>query len=134
MNIKSYCCIRAAIRNKTNKTMKKNLIYSVIFLLCGTFFFSSCEDMLNVDSNRVEYEFDDWTFNDSVYSVLGILKSVQKIGDRHVLLNELRGDLLSTNERTLDDEYAISNYEFDVTNNKYLDARLETSPKPAFFA
>lgn len=123
MNIKSYCCTRAAIRNKTNKTMKKNLIYSVIFLLCGTFFFSSCEDMLNVESNRVEYEFDDWTFNDSVYSVLGILKSVQKVGDKYVLLNELRGDLLSTNERTLDDEYAISNFDFDVTNNKYLDAK-----------
>lgn len=123
MNIKSYCSTRAAIREKTYKTMKKNFIYSVIFLLCGAFFFSSCEDMLNVESNRVEYEFDDWTFNDSVYSVLGILKSVQKVGDKHVLLNELRGDLLSTNERTLNDEYAISNFEFDAANNKYLDAK-----------
>ena len=40
-------------RDKQHKTMKKNLIYTVAFLLCGTFFFSSCEDMLNVESNRV---------------------------------------------------------------------------------
>lgn len=103
--------------------MKKNLIYTVTFLLCGAFLFSSCEDMLNVESNRVEYEFEDWTFNDSVYSVLGILKSVQKVGDRHILLNELRGDLLATNNKTLDDVLDISNYEFDTQNNQYLDVK-----------
>ena len=78
--------------------MKKNFIYTVTFLLCGAFCFSSCEDMLNVESNRVEYEFDNWTLNDSVYSVLGILKSVQEVGDRQVLLNELRADLLAISE------------------------------------
>ena len=103
--------------------MKKNLIYTVTFLLCGAFLFSSCEDMLNVESNRVEYEFEGWTFNDSVYSVLGILKSVQKVGDRNVLLNELRGDLLSTNDKTLDDVLEISNFEFDMENNQYLDVK-----------
>lgn len=103
--------------------MKKNLIYTVTFLLCGAIFFSSCEDMLNVESNRVEYEFEGWTFNDSVYSVLGILKSVQKVGDRHILLNELRGDLLATNNKTLDDVLDISNYEFDTENNQYLDVK-----------
>lgn len=103
--------------------MKKNLIYTVTFLLCGAIFFSSCEDMLNVESNRVEYEFEGWTFNDSVYSVLGILKSVQKVGDRHILLNELRGDLLATNNKTLDDVLDISNYEFDTEKNQYLDVK-----------
>ena len=34
--------------------------------------------MLNVDSKRVIYEYGDLTLGDSVYSVLGILKSVQK--------------------------------------------------------
>ena len=64
---------------KNNKKMKKNFIYTVAFLLCGVLSFSSCEDLLNVESDRVEYEFEDWTLNDSVYSVLGILKSVQYI-------------------------------------------------------
>lgn len=104
--------------------MKKNLIYTVTFLLCGAVFFSSCEDMLNVESNRVEYEFDDWTLNDSVYSVLGILKCVQEVGDRQVLINELRGDLLSINEsKAVIDVQELSKSIFNVETNKYLDVK-----------
>ena len=104
--------------------MKKNLIYTMTFLLCGTLLFSSCEDMLNVESNRVEYEFDDWTFNDSVYSVLGIVKAVQEIGDRHVLLNELRADLVSINEtKAVVDIQELSKSEFKLATNKYLDVK-----------
>ena len=107
-----------------NITMKKNLIYTMTFLLCGTLLFSSCEDMLNVESNRVEYEFDDWTFNDSVYSVLGIIKAVQEIGDRHVLLNELRADLVSINEtKAVVDIQELSRSEFNLATNKYLDVK-----------
>ncbi len=112
-----------ATRQK-NITMKKNLIYTMTFLLCGTLLFSSCEDMLNVESNRVEYEFDDWTFNDSVYSVLGIVKAVQEIGDRHVLLNELRADLVSINEtKAVVDIQELSKSEFKLATNKYLDVK-----------
>ena len=96
-----------------NITMKKNLIYTVAFLLCGAVFFSSCEDMLNPESNRVEYEFDPLTMNDSVYSVLGILKAVQKVGDRQVLINELRADLVSLNgEKAVVDIQELSKSEF----------------------
>ncbi len=107
-----------------NITMKKNFIYTVTFLLCGALFFSSCEDMLNVESNRVEYEFDDWTMNDSVYSVLGILKGVQKVGDRQVLINELRADLVSLNdEKAVVDIQELSKSEFNLETNKYLDVK-----------
>ena len=104
--------------------MKKNLIYTVTFLLCGAFFFSSCEDMLNVDSDRVEYEFSDWTLNDSVYSVLGILKSVQEVGDRQILINELRADLVSISEsKAVIDVQELSRSVFNVETNKYLDVK-----------
>jgi hypothetical protein len=86
--------------------MKKKLIYTIAFLLSGTFLFSSCDDMLNVDSNRVEYEFDDWELSDSVYSVLGILKAVQNVGDRQILINELRADLVAVNEAKMKEELA----------------------------
>ncbi len=114
------------LRRNTKKTkykMKKNLINTVAFLLCGAMFFSSCEDMLDAESNRVEYEFDGWTFNDSVYSVLGILNAVQQVGDKQVLLGELRGDLVSINENTLDDIKDISEFNFDANNNQYLAAK-----------
>ena len=103
--------------------MKKNFINTVAFLLCGAMFFGSCEDMLDAESNRVEYEFDDWTFNDSVYSVLGILNAVQQVGDRQVLLGELRGDLVTINGNTLDDVKNISNFDFNAESNQYLAAK-----------
>ena len=104
--------------------MKKNFIYTVTFLLCGALFFNSCEDMLNVESNRVEYEFDDWTLNDSVYSVLGILKSVQQVGDRQILFNELRADLVDISEsKAVVDIQEISKSVFNTETNKYLDVK-----------
>ena len=104
--------------------MKKNLIYTVTFLLCGAFFFSSCEDMLNVESDRVEYDFEDWTLNDSVYSVLGILKSVQGVGDRQILINELRADLIAiSEEKAVVDVQELSKSIFNINSNKYLDVK-----------
>lgn len=109
---------------KKDKTMKKNLIYTIAFLLGGTFMFSSCDDMLNVDSNRVEYEFEDWTLNDSVYSVLGILKGVQGVADRQVLINELRADLITVNEsKAVVDVQELSRSVFNLGSNKYLDVK-----------
>lgn len=104
--------------------MKKNFIYTVAFMLCGVLAFSSCEDMLNVESDRVEYEFEDWTLNDSVYSVLGILKSVQDVGDRQVLLNELRADLITTNDaKAVVNVKQLSEFIYDLENNEYLDVK-----------
>ena len=104
--------------------MKKKLIYTMTFLLSGTFLFSSCKDMLQVDSNRVEYELDALTLNDSVYSVLGILKSVQGVGDRQVLINELRGDLVTVNEaKAVIDVQELSRSVFNLETNKYLDVK-----------
>lgn len=100
--------------------MKKNIIYTLCLLLSGALFMSSCEDMLEIDTTRVDNEFNDLTLNDSVYSVLGIIKSVQNIADRHVLLGELRGDLVVTNPgKAVMDIQGISNFEFDL-NSPYL--------------
>ena len=103
--------------------MKKNFIYSLCILLCGAIFMSSCEDMLEVDSDRVEYDMSPLTLNDTVYSVLGILKNIQAVADRQVLLGELRGDLMVVNEGSaITDIQKIARFEFDG-NNKYLDAK-----------
>ena len=105
--------------------MKKNLIYTVTFLLCGAFLFSSCQDMLNIDSDRVEYDYDGWTPSDSVYSVLGILKAVQGVTDRHILLNELRADLVTVSEtKAIAEIQEIYNSNFsNLETNKYLDVK-----------
>ena len=103
--------------------MKKNFIYSLCMLLCGAIFMSSCEDMIEIESDRVDYDMSTLTLNDTVYSVLGILKGVQGVMDRQVLLGELRGDLMVVNEaKAVTDVQKISRFEFD-SDNEYLDIK-----------
>ncbi len=100
--------------------MKKNILYTLCLLLSGTFLFSSCEDMLESDTTRVDTQFGNLTMNDSVYSVLGIIKSLQNIGDRQVLLGELRGDLVNVVEDNASlDIQEISKFNFSE-DNQYL--------------
>lgn len=103
--------------------MKKNLIYTLCILLSGATFFTSCEDMLEFDSTRVDHDFSKLTLADSVYSVLGILKNVQKVADRHVVLGEVRGDLVVTNSNSVLDLQELSNFDFDNFENPYLAVR-----------
>lgn len=106
--------------------MKTKIKYAGVLLTFVTalFLFGSCEDMLETDSSRVAFEDDNElnSPNDSIYSVMGILSQLQKVGQRYVLLGELRGDLM-----TVSDEAAFSLKEinnFDITSeNTYLNKR-----------
>ena len=63
------------------------------------------------------------TLNDTVYSVLGILKNIQAVADRQVLLGELRGDLMVVNEGSaVTDIQKIARFDFEG-DNKYLAAK-----------
>ena len=46
---------------------------------------SSCQDMLSPDSERHSYE----VAGDTLYSYWGILRSMQNIGERYVVLGEM---------------------------------------------
>ena len=52
---------------------------------------TSCEDMFTADNNLVTT---DLAPKDTLYQMMGILKSMQKLGDRTVLLGEIRADLI----------------------------------------
>lgn len=68
-----------------------------LLLSCGALIVTAtaCEDMLDTTSNG--YVFDDDhnldSANDSLYSAMGILTQMQALGERYVMLGELRGDL-----------------------------------------
>ena len=85
--------------------------------------FSSCEDMLKVDSKT--YMFDHQNNLDSptdtVYSVLGIINKLQKIADRSVILGEIRGDLVSISDHASQDLRELYDYDFGAVKatNKY---------------
>ena len=81
---------------------------------------TSCADMLETDSELVEYEKDNTLDHptDSVYSVMGIINKMQVIADRSVLLGEVRGDLVSTTEAASADLKRLANFDF-TQDNKY---------------
>lgn len=85
----------------------KNIIIagSLLFAFCVAN--TSCEDMLTVDTGDKSYT----NANDTLYSYWGILKHVQDVAERQVILNELRGDLLSPTEYITDTLHAIANFD-----------------------
>ena len=84
--------------------MKKKSIITMLCLVMGLgMATTSCEDMLSSDSDRHSYE----VAGDTLYSYWGILKSLQNIGERYVILGECRGDLIDGGEFTTDSINAI---------------------------
>ncbi|MDR0732484.1 MAG: hypothetical protein LBF08_00255 [Dysgonamonadaceae bacterium] len=105
--------------------MKKNIkTRFAAILTAGLLIFASCADMLdttdnaylNTDNNRLN------SANDSLYSVAGILKLLQPLGERYILLGELRGDLTETTENADMDMQAIADFTA-TAENPYLSKR-----------
>ena len=87
--------------------MKNKTILNFMFFLMGFgVLTSSCEDMLTPDLDRYSEKF----AQDTLYSFLGIMRSVQDVAERQVILGEARGDLASTTDFTSDSINNIANY------------------------
>lgn len=100
--------------------MKK--LHILIFSLFNLFILSSCSDILNTESDYIEYAEDNTLDHrtDSVYSVLGILAKMQVIADRTVLLGEARGDLMVTTLDASADLKRLAAFDFPKgVPNKY---------------
>lgn len=106
----------------------KNILKNFLLFLLLAGWFSSCDDILDTKSGQF-LTVDDNTLdsaNDSVYSMMGILKQVRGLSERIVLLGELRGDLTTTTDYA--DLYLqkINNFEqdaSDVSSNQWLSVR-----------
>lgn len=87
-------------------------------LMATSAMFTSCSDLMETDSELVEYEKDNHldSPSDTVYSVMGIIYKMQAIADRTVLLGELRGDLSTTTASASKDLKNIANFEIDTEN------------------
>jgi len=100
----------------------KNIKHFIIagLLSCGvSMAFTSCSDLLDTDSELVEYQEDNrlQSPTDSVYSVMGIIYKMQAIADRTVLLGELRGGLTTTTGAASKDLKAIAEFSIDQNNS-----------------
>lgn len=119
-------------------------IYKQIILgLCCLTSLASCSDMLDTKSDMVEFEEDNRlnTPQDSLYSVMGIIRQMQVIADRTVLLGEVRSDLvvptskattaiknMAAGDFSADNEYnRISDYYAVINNCNYFLAHVDTT-------
>lgn len=98
----------------------KNLLVVCSSLLVASVPLTSCDDMLEIDSDFVMYEKDNTLSDatDSIYSVLGIINQIQKIADRTVLLGEVRADLVTPTEAASADLKRLAAWDFSQ-ENKY---------------
>lgn len=68
---------------------------------------SSCQDMMTLDTGDKAYE----NAQDTLYSYLGIMRAMQDVAERQVILGEIRGDLVASSEYATDTLFAISNFD-----------------------
>lgn len=80
-------------------------IFAILFAV--TFTVSSCDDMLTPELKRYSENY----AQDSVYSAFGILRSLQNVGSRSVLLDAARSDLSTTGTYTSDSIKNIADFE-----------------------
>lgn len=104
-----------------------NKIFSIlkVMVLSGILFSAvSCEDFMSTKTNRYMLAEDNQLTspNDTVYSVLGILSKVQQLGDKYVLMGELRADLLDVTASSQNDLRNLSNHTVD-TSSPYADTK-----------
>lgn len=86
---------------------KKSIIYFLV--ACLGFGMVSCEDMLTADSDRHSYK----VGQDTLYSYWGILKSLQNVAERYVILGECRGELVSGTGYLSDTIQSILDFDMD---------------------
>ena len=73
---------------------------------------TSCSDMLEQDSDLVRFADKAMLTNatDTIYSVTGIMKKMQALADRTIVLGEVRGDLVDVNSYASADLRAIASF------------------------
>ncbi len=89
------------------KIQIKHILVACLTWPLATLLTTSCDDMLSVETGDKSYT----NANDTLYSYLGILKNVQNIAERLVIVNELRGDLISPTAYMTDTLAAIANFD-----------------------
>lgn len=102
----------------------KKLNYIVLSLLVSSFALTSCDALLNADSERYTFEnnFQMKSAHDTIYSMVGVFSQLQKLGDRYILLGELRSELMETKENASRYLKEINDFNFSE-GNPYIDQK-----------
>ena len=87
------------------KTIFRNI--AVAAAVAAGLTISSCSDMMTLDTGDKAYE----NAQDTLYSYLGIMRAMQDVAERQVILGEIRGDLVTSSEYATDTLFSISNFD-----------------------
>ena len=102
----------------------KNISKILVAVMLSVGVFSSCDDLLSVDSDRF-ISADDHNMkaaNDTLYAMYGVFSQFQKLADSYVLLGELRADLMDVTDTA--DVYLKEIYNHNVSaNNPYVNIK-----------
>ncbi len=98
----------------------KKIISILLLAVVTSFTFSSCEDMLTGDMDR--HVDADEVASDSLYGYWGILKSLQGIAERYVILGECRGDLVDGTQYVQDSIHSILDFSQGANAKDGIDA------------
>jgi starch-binding outer membrane protein, SusD/RagB family len=102
----------------------KKMKYLLLSLLVSAFVFTGCDALLDADSERYtfEEEFRMSSAHDTLYSMIGVFSQLQQLGDRYVLLGELRGELMETTDNASRYLKEINDFSFS-DENPYIDQK-----------
>lgn len=105
--------------------INRSIFLAAAMAVVSVFPLASCQNMLTPDSDTVEFEEDNQlnSAHDSLYSVLGIVRQMQVIADRTVILGEIRGDLVTKTDKASPSiqQLATFNVEDDNVYNNIAD-------------
>lgn len=94
------------------------LALPIVIACCGLT--TSCSKMLSTDSEFVQFAEDNTLDQpeDTIFSMMGVIRDLQVVADRLVLLGELRGDLVVTTDKATKDLKNLAAFNFSE-ENKY---------------
>ena len=95
------------------KMKAKYLIFSLLLLTGAGALTTSCEDMFTTDNSLVETDLQP---QDTLYNMMGIVKNMQKVAEKSILLGEVRADLVDINAFTTTALQELSNNNVSTSN------------------
>ncbi|GHT64279.1 hypothetical protein AGMMS50239_21700 [Bacteroidia bacterium] len=100
----------------------KNKLKFIVLSLCLLSLTFACEDMLKTEMDHYKDTdgFELNSPNDTLYSMVGIMRKMQSLADRYVIVGELRGELMDITENANMDLQAIANFDFGLTDKNPL--------------
>ena len=101
--------------------MKKDIMKRATAMLLGvalsaSFILTSCDKMLDVDSDRQAFEPDLNSKTDSVFYAFGIAQAMQQLADQYFYQGEMRGELVATTQYTDSMLTQLKNFSVGISN------------------